>query len=70
MICHLKGILNLYNLIFYNDSVKDIAIAHNTYHHTYKPNKIIKLQNDNGNYTIVTNSLGFKDEDTINVKKM
>ena len=64
-----KGILNLYNLIFYNDSVKDIAIAHNTYHHTYKPNKKIKIQNDNGNYTIITNSLGFKDEDTINVKK-
>ena len=64
-----KGVLNLYNVIFFNDSVKDIAIAHKTYHHTYEPNKKIKIQNDNGNYTIITNSLGFKDEGIIEIKK-
>tara|TARA_Y100000996_G_scaffold413629_1_gene402303 strand:- start:2623 stop:3753 length:1131 start_codon:yes stop_codon:yes gene_type:complete len=64
-----KGILNLYNAIFYNDSIKDIVISHESYHHTFKPNTKVKVHSENGNYTITTNSLGFKDDKVRDIKK-
>ena len=64
-----KGLLNLYNAVFYSDSIQDVVTSHDVYHHTFKPYKEVNLHSDNGNYTILTNSLGFKDDKKINIEK-
>ena len=64
-----KGLLNLYDSVFFNDNIQDIATSHEVYHHTFKPNKSVNLKSDSGNYTIFTNSLGFKDDKINHVEK-
>tara|TARA_B100000965_G_C19565332_1_gene746574 strand:- start:377 stop:1501 length:1125 start_codon:yes stop_codon:yes gene_type:complete len=59
----IKGSINLYNYIYYGDSIKDIVTAHPNYSHTFKKNKKVSINDPRGNYKIITNSLGFKDKE-------
>ena len=53
---------NLYMKKRWNEAKKTIRINHPIYHHTFKKNSFNKETGPAGDYTIYTNSLGFKDK--------
>ncbi|MFY7788601.1 MAG: hypothetical protein ACOVQA_12095 [Thermoflexibacteraceae bacterium] len=47
--------------------VKSYRMPHNYYHHTLQPKKVVQETWGDASYTLITNSLGFKDSDTTTI---